>query len=541
LSIIDLSDAGRQPMESADGRYRIAFNGEIYNYLELRQELRDYPFGSETDTEVILAAFEKWGPACLDRFIGMFAIAIWDQQQRRLFAARDRFGVKPVYYHCDGQGGLALASEIKALHAAGVPAVADAQTWSTFLVHGLYEHSERTFWENIVSLPPGYCLVWDDHQTQIRRWYDLADSVGADYDDRPQEVVAEEYFALLKESVKLRFRSDVTVAVNLSGGLDSSLLLGLIHAIQGTDSEVRVFTFATGDPAYDELPWVQQMLAKTRHPLTVGMISPSEVPELAQRITAAQDEPFGGLPTLAYANLFAEARRQGVTVLLDGQGMDEAWAGYDYYAAAMTDDNVSHVPTVQGTRTSITRTDTLVADFRDLAPPKMEAPNVFPDALRRLQYRDARHTKIPRALRFNDRVSMAASTELREPFLDHRLFELALKQPPERKRDGDTGKRLLRKIAQRILPEQLRLAPKRPLQTPQREWLRDPLRDWASGWIDAALSSYGGVWLDADQVNKQWLEYQQGESDNSFFVWQWISLGLCSQLAGSRSYVGNDQ
>jgi asparagine synthase (glutamine-hydrolysing) len=136
---------------------------------------------------------------------------------------------------------------------------------------------------------------------------------------------------------------------------------------------------------------------------------------------------------------------------------------------------------------------------------------------------------------------MAASTELREPFLDHRLFELALKQPPERKRDGDTGKRLLRKIAQRILPEQLRLAPKRPLQTPQREWLRDPLRDWASGWIDAALSSYGGVWLDADQVNKQWLEYQQGESDNSFFVWQWISLGLCSQLAGSRSYVGNDQ
>jgi asparagine synthase (glutamine-hydrolysing) len=541
LSIIDLSDAGRQPMASADGRYWIAFNGEIYNYLELRQQLADYPFQSHTDTEVVLAAYDRWGPACLQRFIGMFALLIWDQQQHRLFAARDRFGVKPLYYHRDGRGGLAAASEIKALHAGGVPAEADAETWAAFLVHGLYDHSERTFWKDIVSLPPGHFLTWQDHQLRVGCWYDLAEAVGVEYDQRPEEAVSQEYLALLQESVALRFRSDVTVAVNLSGGLDSSLLLGLIHQIQGPDSEVRVFTFATGDCNYDELPWVEQMLARTRHPLTVGMISPADVPQLAERISEAQDEPFGGLPTLAYANLFARARQEGVTVLLDGQGMDEAWAGYDYYTDAMQGDRLGSVSTVQGTSGPISRADCLVPEFRALAPPQPAVPEVFPDPLRRLQYRDARLTKLPRALRFNDRVSMASSTELREPFLDHRLFELALKQPAERKRDATSGKRLLRKIAGQLLPDTLREAPKRPLQTPQREWLRGPLARWAGQWIEAALDRHGDRWLSAAAVRAQWSQYQRGESDNSFFVWQWISLGLSDRLAETRAQRSGNQ
>ena len=136
---------------------------------------------------------------------------------------------------------------------------------------------------------------------------------------------------------------------------------------------------------------------------------------------------------------------------------------------------------------------------------------------------------------------MAYSTELREPFLNHRLFELALSQPPERKRDAETGKRLLRQMTRQLLPDQLRQAPKRPVQTPQREWLRGPLRDWATEWIDSALSCYGGGWLDADSVRQQWSQYQQGESDNSFFVWQWISLGLCNSLAETRAHVSSNQ
>ena len=160
-----------------------------------------------------------------------------------------------------------------------------------------------------------------------------------------------------------------------------------------------------------------------------------------------------------------------------------------------------------------------------------DQPSPFSDRLRNLQYRDARFTKIPRALRFNDRVSMRVSTELREPFLDHRLFELALRQPPERKINGGIGKWMLRQMAVRMLPEGVVEAPKRPLQTPQREWLRGPLSVWAEERIEAALERFGGLWLESGAVRSAWKSYCQGESDNSFYVWQWISLDLWKRPA----------
>ena len=524
LSIIDLSEAGRQPMVDPTGRFAIAYNGEIYNYIELRRELHSqYAFRTSTDTEVLLAAYQKWGPDCLDRLLGMFAFAVWDQHDQTLFAARDRFGVKPLYYHRRSDGVLLLASEIKALHAAGVPADHDRIAWATYLTYGLYEHSPRTFWEGIRSLPPGHTLTWNsDGRTEVNCWYDLANRLAAELDDRPEEVVKEEYLALLTESVQLRFRSDVPVGINLSGGLDSSTLLGLVQAVQGPESDVKAFTFATGDPQYDELPWVQQMLARTRHPSVVCRLAPQDVPSLAESVQAHQDEPFGGLPTLAYARLFEQAREQGVVVLLDGQGMDEQWAGYDYYRTAS---NGQAASVVQGTKESPVRPECLVPEFRALAEP-LSPPKPFNDPLRDLQYRDARYTKIPRALRFNDRISMRVSTELREPFLDHRLFELAMRQPAERKIFDGTGKWLLRRMTDQLLPDGVVEAPTRPLQTPQREWLRGPLRDWATETIDTALTGPCGDWLDTDAIHDEWSRYCQGASDNSFFVWQWIGLGL---------------
>src|SRR5262245_32009706 len=443
LSVIDLSPAGRQPMSGRGGSPLIVFNGEIYNYLELRAELSDYEYRSRTDTEVVLAAYERWGAVCLDRLIGMFAFLIWDEREKRLFAARDRFGVKPLYYHIGVGGGIWLASEIKALHAAGIAAEPDEVSWASYLTHGLSDHSERTFWKGVRQLPPGHYLTWQEGPgTRVTRWYDLAERSGEGYDPRPVEETREEYLSLLTDSVRLRFRSDVPVGVNLSGGLDSSTLLYLIKAVQGESDETRAFTFTCGDSRYDELPWVRQMLARTRHPLTVGRITPEEVPSLAESVQAFEDEPFGGLPTLAYAKLFAEARQQGVIVLLDGQGMDEQWAGYDYYANAL---NGHSAGVVQGTKGFPVRPDCLTSEFRALSAP-FDSPAPFSDRLRNLQYRDARLTKIPRALRFNDRISMRSSTELREPFLDHRLFELALRQPPERKiRDG-VGKWMLRQM-----------------------------------------------------------------------------------------------
>ncbi len=523
LSIIDLSAAGNQPMCSVDGQLWLTFNGEIYNYLELREQLSDYPFRSHADTEVVIAAYQRWGENCLDHFIGMFAFMIWDERNQELFAARDRFGVKPLYYTTGSNGNLLLASEIKALHSAGIVAEPDAVTWASYLASGISDSSPRTFWQGIKSLPPGHTLKFRNGQPVVRRWYDIAENVGTEYDTRPVETVKEEYLALLQESVRLRFRSDVPVGINLSGGLDSSTLLGLVQKIQGEESEVAAYTFITGDSNYDELPWVMKMLAQTRHPLTICQLTSEEVPALAESVQAHQDEPFGGLPTLCYARLFEHARADGVTVLLDGQGMDEQWAGYDYYATATNGNGNSAI--VQGTLDSPVRPECLSPEFRSIAEPFVPH-RPFADGLRNLQYRDARYTKIPRALRFNDRVSMRSSTELREPFLDHRLFELGLKQPRDRKIANGTGKWLLREMTKSLLPQGVVEAPKRPLQTPQREWLRGPLRRWAHEQIEETLIGDMSGWFDAEAVRTAWKNYCAGRGDNSFYVWQWIGLSL---------------
>lgn len=526
LSIIDLSSAGVQPMTTPDGRYTIVYNGEIYNYLELRAELEaSTVFRTQTDTEVLLAAYARWGAECLDRFTGMFAFAIWDEQEQTLFAARDRFGVKPLFFHRDTGNGLLLASEIKTLHAAGVERVPDEVTWATYLATGMYDHAPRTFWQDIEQLPPGSYLTWRQAQgVTVRTWYDPAvAALRQGPDKRSDDEVGEELLHLLKRSVQLRMRSDVPVGVSLSGGLDSSLMLALIRQTQAPDADIKTFTFYCGEPDYDETPWVNQVLAQTGHGANFCQLRVEDVPELAAKIQSYQDEPFGGLPILGLARVHERAREEGVTVLLDGNGIDEGWAGYDYYVRAAAMDTASGP--LQGTRSLPTRPDCLRPEFAVLSEPFI-APKPFGDPLRDLQYRDIRHAKIPRCMRFADRVSMMYSRELREPFLDHRILELGLRQPAGRKlRDGET-KWLPRKVAGSLLPEGVRAAPKRALQTPQREWLRGPLAEWASDCIEAGLASWGHDWFDAAALRAAWRDYRKFGADNSFPVWQWLTVGL---------------
>ena len=546
LSIIDLSNAGRQPMSDPSGRYWIIFNGEIYNYLELRAELStDYSFRTRTDTEVLLAAYLKWGESCLDRLFGMFAFVIWDETNRAAFGARDRFGVKPLHYHLHPGGGLWLASEIKALHAAGVPKAPNPVTWATYLSSGMYDHREETFWDGILRIPPGACFTWTPERgLSVRLWYDAAKAaLDNGFDTRSESEVSDELLSLLEETVRLRFRADVPVGICLSGGLDSSLLLGLVHRVQGSDSIVKTFTFYCGDPNYDELPWVEQMLAETKHPPCFCRLFPEEVPGLAARVQASQDEPFGGLPTLGMAKLHERAVAEGVTVLLDGNGLDEGWAGYEYYQRAGSVD-AAQAP-VQGSRDPSTRPDCLAPDFAALvAVEKVESrkqkaeigprdhrttpishlPSPISHLLA-LQIRDLRYAKIPRAMRFADRVSMLYSRELREPFLDHRIIELGLRQPDDRKIRNGQGKYLPRALAASLLPLGVREAPKRPVQTPQREWLRGPLQPWTREYVEAALAARPD-WFDADAVRSALTAYHAGESDNSFYIWQWLSAGM---------------
>lgn len=519
LSIIDLSDQANQPFTDNSGRYVMVFNGEIYNYLELRETLRGrYDFKTQSDTEVLLAAWTILGKQMLPKLNGMFALAIWDKETQSLFAARDRFGVKPFHYAIHG-GDLYFSSEIKAIHAAEVPAVPDEKVWASYLVYGDYGKPDETFWKGIRQLPGGFWMEWHSGNVHMERWYDFV----AEVRKQPQNLSYEEskahYTELLKDSIALRFRADVPVGFNISGGLDSSVLLAMVNDFAHGKSHINAYTFYTGNPDYDELPWVEMMISHTENPLEKVLLQADEIPALSQRISFHQDEPFGGIPTLAYAKLFDCARRDGVKVLLDGQGMDEQWAGYDYYTT-------SAEATIQGVSGSPYKPDVLSDEFRRLAE-KPDYPKPFDDDMRNKQYRDLFHTKIPRALRFNDRVSMAYGTELREPFLDYRLVEFAFSRPADFKIRNGVRKWLLRDLAAEYLSDALVFAPKRPLQTPQREWLGHELKPFVDICLGKIAQSPARNWFDRDRLQQTWQKYLDGDQASSFHVWQWVSAALC--------------
>lgn len=515
LSIIDLSAAADQPFYSQDGRYTLVFNGEIYNYLELKLELEDvYDFRTQSDTEVLLAAFIVWGNECLPRLNGMFSFAIWDTLEQRLFAARDRFGVKPFYFHFSDECFF-FASEIKSLFAAGVPKVPNETVWASYFVYGSYGWPNETFWEDIAQLPGGHFLTVSKNEMQFKRWYDFVKEVKK-YDLKLSfEAVKMRYLQLLDSSIDLRFRADVPLGFNVSGGLDSSALLALVNR-KADGKNINTYTFYTGDDRYDELPWVKDLIAHTKNPLHTVLFGAEQVVEAAESMSALQDEPFGGVPTLAYAAIFKEAVSQGVKVLLDGQGMDEQWAGYDYYSQEHSQS------TIQGVTSSPFKKGVLSETFLAKAK-KPVYPAPFEDRVLNLQYRDLFYTKIPRALRFNDRVSMAASTELREPFLDYRLVEFAFAQPLEFKIKDGVQKYLLRDLVSEHLSSNITLAPKRPLQTPMREWLGSEL----APWVQEALESLKRhPWFDGEALQTAFEQYKAGDQDSSFHIWQWVNTSL---------------
>ena len=515
LSIIDLSESANQPFIDDSERYVLVFNGEIYNYLELKLEL-DYDFKTESDTEVLLAAYIKWGKDSLDKLNGMFSFAIWDKYEKKLFAARDRFGVKPFYYHFSGNT-FYFASEIKTLHATGIKKEPNKKVWANYFSFGSYGMPNETFWHLINQLPGGHYLEYSNNKLKIHKWYFFEERIKKHQNRYTYTEAKEKYIELLKNSVKLRFRADVPVGFNISGGLDSSALLAFVNLEERKD-KINAFTFFTDDERYDELPWVKEMIALTKNPLQQVLFKADDVEAFSKNISFHQDEPFGGIPTLAYAKIFQESRKQGTLVLLDGQGMDEQWAGYDYYL-----NNTGN--TIQGVKTSPFRNNVLSEDFKKNAE-KPIYPKPFKEDLLNLQYRDIFYTKIPRALRFNDRISMAYSTELREPFLDYRLVEFAFAQPKEFKIKNGVQKKMLREIVSEYLSDSISYAPKRPLQTPQREWLGKELKGFVTNEINVIEKSEFSNWFVLDELKKEHKNYLNGDNDSSFHIWQWINYNM---------------
>jgi asparagine synthase (glutamine-hydrolysing) len=578
LKIIDLSDAGRQPMSSSDGRYTLVYNGEIYNYREIRAELSDANFRSQSDSEVLLEAFVQWGPKCLDRFVGMFAFAIWDEVKKELFCARDRLGIKPFYYTRLGEDFL-FSSEIRGLLTAGIPRAVNERVLFDFLARDFYEHNDETFFAGVHKLPAASWMIIDaDGKTKSSNVYwNLADEVaGVDVSGSPEER-EDTLLQLCTEAVALHLRSDVPVAVAMSGGLDSATLLALLDRVHPDPTRVEAVSFSFAEEAYSEKPFVEVMTKHTGRHAAFVEVTAEAFAASAATICQSQEEPYAGAPISAYSLCFELARQNGFIVVMDGSGLDEGLAGYERFRPALWADLLAdgraddldreltsagidsvlkreqaflQIKAAQQTigdvghgqdLTKSVRPDCLNQEFVAFARtshPGFSRP--FPDNLRNLMYRELRYTKLPRALRFRDRLSMAVGTELRPPFLDHRLLAYEFALPSEDRIHLGVSKSILRRAAKRLLPESVGMASKRSVQTPQREWFRGELKHWVRERVDQR-SFWQRGWIDRKAGMKALDGFMNGKGDNSFFIWQWINLEMWAEAFIDSDQISNLQ
>jgi asparagine synthase (glutamine-hydrolysing) len=515
LSIIDLTTEANQPMSDTTGRYHLTFNGEIYNYKELKSEFtNEFEFRTNSDSEVLLALFIKYGSSCLKLLNGMFSFAIWDSKEKSLFAARDRFGVKPFYYTNTTENTFLFSSEIQAFHKVGVSKSPNRSVWANYFSKGSYGMPNETFWEGIHQLEPGHYFVWSNNDIQFYQWYDvlnLFEQKQISYTD-----AIEELNFLVEDSIKIRLRSDVPLGINLSGGLDSSMLLHYTSQNENRIEDFESFTFYTGDDRYDELPWVQHLIAQYKHNSNFVRLSQNDVIAISQEVSRFQREPYGGIPTVAYYNVFQKAISKNIKVLMDGQGVDEVFLGYDYYTSLSNN-------SIQGTKASPFKPEL----FNFINKERIQDfPEPFTEKYLNLQYRDICFTKLPRALRFNDRISMANSVELREPFLDFRLVEFGLSLPISFKINGSTGKHIVRQLMSDKLPSQVNFSPKRALQTPQIEWMKGPLFLQIKENIELIKNTRYRHWFKWDLIDRELEKFKSLPAESSFHIWQLYNFSL---------------
>lgn len=502
LSILDLSPAGHQPMSSHDGRFWIVFNGEIYNYQELRTQLAQYQheFKTTSDTEVILAAYQQWGESCVEHFNGMFALAIWDTQAKKIFVARDRFGEKPFHYVYIPDRLFAFASEMKALWAARAAGrEIHEETLALFTQHGQVEIGEQTIYRGILRLSQAHCLTLASNgRLQKRRYWDIDPRVRLD--GWTDERYAEQFREHLVSSVNLRLRADVPVGSSLSGGLDSSTIVSIINRLLPESAVQKTFSARFDDPSRDEGKWMDLVTKRNRVERHDVWPSAEQFFEELGRLFWHQEEPFSSASVYAQWSVMRLAKQNGVTVLLDGQGADEMMAGYHSYFNEVTDDLLNsfdvsgylkwrrdcfalHGVVPNGFRRLVSHKTPgsikrlLKKSLRSL--PEVEASTpVYPrefskvSSLRKILWWNTTREGLVELLRYADRNSMAHSREVRLPFLDHNLVEFVFKLPERLLlRDGWT-KWIIREAFRDLLPEEIsNRIDKLGYMPPQAQWL----------------------------------------------------------------------
>ena len=558
LAILDLSASGHQPMVDDTSGLAITFNGEIYNYVELAAELTKLGcrFRSHSDTEVLLKSYETWGSECLSRLNGMFAFAIWDEGRQELFAARDRFGEKPFFYYLNKEREfLVFGSEIKALVAGSFfsPRADDSAVYG-YLANREMNSGSETMFSGVSSLPAAHALKfsWRDRVLRTWRYWDLDPERKIRLSDNRQ--YAERFLEILSESVRLRQRSDVPVGSSLSGGLDSSTIVGLV-ARNRVGGRQETFSARFSDPAFDEGKYIELMTrwgdVKGHHVYPDAARLPEEMESLAWH----QDEPFYSSSIYAGWCVMRLAKECGVTVLLDGQGGDECLAGYHSYFAAYYSylfKQFRFSETIQSIKSYVTehgqhlvplvfsgllpvklrsvimerrRPRAIPTEFRSRwGKPPVRVARKFQDAVHQSLYETLTQTILPQLLRYVDRNSMAFSREVRLPFLDHRLVEFLFAIPVEQKISGSTTKVVLRNSISGIVPEEIRSRKdKLGFAPPEASWLRGPLRAYLED-IFSSADFRQREWCDPAVVDSVWRRFLNGETWLYTSVWRWLSL-----------------
>lgn len=584
LAIVDLSPTGVQPMHSRDGCYVITYNGEVYNFAEIRAALaaRGHAFRGTSDTEVMLAAIDEWGLAgAVRRFVGMFAFALFDRKARTLSLVRDRLGVKPLYWTA-ADGYLLFGSELRALMAHPAFRRQVDPDAATALLRYSYVPAPATIFRGVFKLPPATILTLRaGEQPQFETYWSVPETVsrsGSLNVDMAQ--AAEELDALMRDSVRLRMIADVPVGAFLSGGTDSSAVVALMQSV--SNRPVRTFTIGFSDPAYNEADRARAVAAHLGTDHTEIMLDAGDAIDLVGDVANWFDEPFADssqLPTY----LVSRMTRQHVTVALSGDGGDELFAGYPKYAWL---DRVwgcaSRMP--GALRKSIGRAiesaperalqrlaamameagraerigekvrrlgRALAADDFDKAAAAIAAvgltggglvrgadrqidPGGLPpeigealDRISRMQAGDMAGYLPDDILTKVDRCSMAVSLETREPLLDHRVVEYVWSLPPQIRQGNGTPKGLLRAMLERHMPRAMHDGPKRGFSVPLADWLKGPLRGWAESLLSPAGLEADG--LDAARVRGIWQRHLDGTETNATGLWNVLMLRAWSE------------
>lgn len=479
LSIIDLSQGGHQPMIREN--HVIIFNGEIYNYLEIKSFLvkKGYPFRSNSDTEVILAAYEHWGQECVNHFNGMWSFIIYDRIKNIIFGSRDRYGIKPFYYFTDGECFVG-ASEIKQIVRYKNLNQANEKILKDFLVFDYLEHSNETFFSGVYKLPPSHNIVIDCNTLKfdITKYYDLRSTLS----NRETPSTIEEYLDALRASVKLRLRSDVKVGTCLSGGMDSSIIAAIAAPIFFAESGTKFssITSDTVDEIYSEWEFANAVVNKSNLDSIVVKPSVSDIQKCFDELTDVQEEPFSSPSIIMQHFVMQAAKANGLKVLLDGQGGDETLLGYERYYV----NYLREIPFLKSmsaffqisrnSKLSIPQLLSYNLYFRDWRVRKYSTkkrfsflhPNISIDygmlkdssnhsSILDLQIKELTKYQLPRLLRYEDKNSMFASIETRLPFLDYKVVEHAVNLNVNHKIKNGWSKWPLRKMGQEILPEKV--------------------------------------------------------------------------------------